>query len=108
MYGIISDPLMRLYPTRVALTLRTSGWDFHTSARRYRPGGPPCSSPVRRNCRCMELFLIREWDLILPRWRWVYEPRVGVSKPCGAVSTQATTVFVPGSSELQMYGIIYD
>ena len=30
------------------------------------------------------------------RWHWVYEPQVGVSTPCGAVSTRETTIFVPG------------
>ena len=53
-------------------------------------------------------FLMWEWDLILPGWRWFYKPRVGVSKPCGAVSTRGITVFVPGSSGLQICGIISD
>ena len=41
-------------------------------------------------------------------WRWLYEHQVGVSTPSGAVSTRETTVFVPGLSELEMYGRIYD
>ena len=34
--------------------------------------------------------------------------KVGVSTPCVAVSTRRTTVFVPGLSELYMYGRISD
>ena len=73
---------------------------------RYRPGGAPFSSPVCRRCSCMEIFLIRGYFLILPRWRWLCEPQVGVSTPWRAVSTRGTTVFVPGLSELSMYGKI--
>ena len=43
----------------------------------------------------MEGFPIRAWDLILPGLRWSYEPQVGVTTPCGAVSTPGTTAFVP-------------
>ena len=45
-------------------------------------------------------FTIRGWDVILPGWRWLYEPRVGVSTPCGAVSTRGYNVFTPGLLEL--------
>ena len=84
-------------------------------AGRYRPGGPPFSSSVCWSCRCIEVFVIRGWGLILPGWRWLYEPQlisdqpVGLSStPDGAVSTQGTTVFVPGMLELYMHGMIYD
>ena len=33
---------------------------------------------------------------------------VGVSTPCGVVSTRGTTVFVPDLMELQIYGRIYE
>ena len=36
------------------------------------------------------------------------EPRVGISTPCGAVSTRGITVFVPGLSGLSWYGRISD
>ena len=48
----------------------------------------------------MESFLIRGWDLILPGRRWLYEPQIGVSLPCGAVPTGGITDFVPGVLEL--------
>ena len=48
----------------------------------------------------MEGFLIGVWNLILTEWRWLYEPQVGVSTPCGAVSTRGNTVSVPGLLEL--------
>ena len=53
-------------------------------------------------------FMIREWDVILPGWRWLCEPRVVVSTPCGAASTRGTTVFVPSLFELKMNGRIHD
>ena len=43
----------------------------------------------------MKGFLIRVWDLILPGWRWLYEPQVGVSTPRGTVSTRGTTMSSP-------------
>ena len=33
---------------------------------------------------------------------------IGVPTPCGAVSFRVITVFVPGSSELYMYGRVYE
>ena len=44
----------------------------------------------------MEGFMIRVWDLtgILPGWCWLYEPQVGVSTTCGAVSTLGTTALI--------------
>ena len=74
--------------------------------------GTNVSSPVCWTCRCIEGFLIRGWDPILPVWRWLHEPQpisnqpvgVDVSTPCGTVSTRGTTVFVPGVFEVQMYG----
>ena len=60
-------------------------------------------------------FMIRGWDPIVSRWRWLYfrapanhrlAGGVGVSAPCGAVSTRRITIFVPGLSELYMYGRI--
>ena len=54
----------------------------------------------------MEGFLTRGRELILPGWRWLCEPRVGVFTPCVAVSTRGTTVFVLGLLELQVYARI--
>ena len=48
----------------------------------------------------MEGFLICGWDLILHGRRWLYEPNIGVSKPCGAVPIGGITDFVPGVLEL--------
>ena len=54
-------------------------------------------------------FLVRGWDPIVPGWRWIYfrapatqqaADGVGVSKPCGAVSTRGVTVFALWLSEL--------
>ena len=52
----------------------------------------------------MKCFLIRGWDTIVPGWRWLYSRApsdqrwvggVGVSTPCGAVSTQRSTFSSP-------------
>ena len=43
-------------------------------------------------------------DPVLPGWRWLYEFQVAFFTLCGAVPTQGTTVFVPYSLELYMYG----
>ena len=48
---------------------------FPHRAGRYRLGGPPFSSPIRRRCGDTEIYPIREWDLILPWWRCLYEPQ---------------------------------
>ena len=66
------------------------------------------SSPFSWICRCMEGFLLRGWDFILPGWRWLYEPQIGISTPCGAASTRGTAVFVPSLLELYTYASIYD
>ena len=87
--------------SRVALAL-----GFPHSAGRNRPGGPPFSSPVCWNCRCTEIFMIRGWDLVLPRCRRLYEPQVEVCTPCGSVSIR--TIAVPGFLELQIHGSISD
>ena len=53
--------------------------------------------------------MIREWDIVAPGWRWLHfrapanqrsAGEVGVSKPCGAVSTRGITVFVLALSVL--------
>ena len=56
----------------------------------------------------MEGFMMRVWAPILPGWRRLYEPQVGVSTPCRTASTSWTTVFIPGSSELHIHGRIDD
>ena len=81
-------------------------------------------------CRFVDGFLSRGRDLILPGFggtstlaraatlalRWLYELQpirnpwmapVGVSTPCGAISTRRITVFVPGLLELCIYGRNY-
>ena len=57
----------------------------------------------------MKGFMIRGWGAILPRGALTLcmspgnqrsASGVGVSTPCGAVSTREKTIFVPGVSEL--------
>ena len=88
---------------------RPVGLGFPHRAGRFRPGGSPFSSPGCRSCRCMQGFLIRGWEPVVPGWRWLYfrapanqrtAGGVGVSTPCGAVSTRGITVFVPALSML--------
>ena len=103
-YGRISDPGMRPYPPRVRRDLDVGPGEtlaarwlhepqsinnqprrlgFPHRAGRYRPGGPLFSSPVRRSCRGAEGFLIKEWGLIVPAWRWLYEPQSISDQPMG-------------------------
>ena len=42
------------------------GLGFPRRARRYRPRRSPFSSSSCRSCRCMEGFMMRGWNLILP------------------------------------------
>ena len=69
-------------------------------------------SRVRRTCICMEGLLIRGWALnslgsagsTNPNQSAIATSGVRVSIPCGAVSTQRTTVFVPDLLGSKMYG----
>jgi len=115
MCGSSSNPGLGIYPPPVRWNstnpsqsaISQWGLEFPYRAGRYRPGGPPFLSPVRWNCRGIEGFMIRGWSLILPWWRWLHDSQpisdqsagLGVSTSCGAVSTQWTTVFVPGVLE---------
>ena len=96
------------YPPRGVLALRTPDWvsiPFEAVSTR----GMTVFFPVfLLDCRDMEWFLSWRWSLVLPGWRWLYQPRVGVSKSCGTISTWGTTVFVPGLLKLYMYGNISD
>ena len=64
--------------------------------------------PVRPSCRHREGFLIRGMGPYLQRVALALQTQaskqsdggVGVSTPCGAISTRGTTVFVPGLLEL--------
>ena len=78
MYGRIYDSGMGTYPPRDALALCTS----------------PSQSAVGR------------WGWGFHTIRGGFDP--GVSTTCGPVSTRGKSVFVPGLSELYMYGRIYD
>lgn len=96
-----------------------AGLRFPHRAGRYRPEGPPFSSPVGWSCTSIETFLIRGSDVTLLECRWFHEPHPnsistsegGVSTPCGAIPTQETAVFVTGPScvvVVWMYGWIYN
>ena len=52
-------------------------WEFPHRAGRYRPGGSPFSSSVCWCRRCVQVLMIQGWGLMLPGWRWFYEPQVG-------------------------------
>ena len=54
------------------------------------------------------IFMTRGWDLILPGWRWLYLPQLGVCTSRGAVSTRGTTRFVPSLVDSKMYRRIYE
>ena len=51
---------------------------------------------------------MRGWDLILAGRRWLYEPHIGVSTSCGAVSTPGDHRFCLRFSGVVDYGRISD
>ena len=92
--------LMSLYPRRTAL------WSSNQSAISRRDWG---FLTGWSSFRYMERLMDRGWDPILPSWSWlnIRTPAnrrsaggVGISTPCGEVSTRMISVFVPGLSEL--------
>ena len=103
-YGRIFDPVMEfILPGRCWLYEFYESPPISNQPVGYRPGGPQFSSPVCWRCTCKDGFMVQGWDLILPGWRWLHEPQVGVSASCVAVSTRGATVFVPGLIALYMY-----
>ena len=75
-------------------------------AGRCRSGRSTFSPTECRSCRDTEGFMIRVWDPILPggagsprRRQSANASRIGVSTPCGVMSTRHNSVFVPGMSE---------
>ena len=85
-----------------------SGLGFPHRVGRYGPGASHFSSPVCWSCRCMEGFVIRGWDFILPGWRRLCELRTpgwGVHTVRGEIDP-GDGRFVPGLQEL-MYGRIF-
>ena len=68
------------------------GLGFPHGVGRYRPEGPPFTSPVRRGCRCMEGWMIGGWHLILPDG-WCFYTVRGCVDP-------VVTVLIPRLLEL--------
>ena len=96
-YEMISDPEVGPCPPRVALALRIPGWGFHTvrggidpGDHRFRPRFAGAAD-VRKDPR-MQSYP--------PRMPLTLRNQVGVSTPCGAISTRGTNVFVPSWLEL--------
>ena len=88
----------------MTVAIRTPGWGFYTVGGGIGPGDHRFRPPFVGVVDIWKIFLIRGWDLILPGWCLLYEPKVGVqqaanavggSTPCEAISTQGTTVFFP-------------
>ena len=81
------------------------GLRFPHPAGRYRPEGSSFSSPGSWSFTCMEVFLMRGWEPILPEVRWLFvrspanqrsTSGTGVSKPWGVVSTRGSPFSSPG------------
>ena len=108
--------LMGLYPPRTELwssnqpATSQRDWGFSHRAGWCRPEKARFASPVDGNFRDVERHLDRGWDPISFRGGAgsTYEPwpirksagGVGISTPCGEVSTRMIYGFVPGLSEL--------
>ena len=94
--GNVSSPGCGIYIRSPASQRPASGTGVSIPCCTVRPGRLSLSSPGCRSCRCMDEFLILGWDTVVPAWRGLYfrapanQPSagaVGVSTPCGAVST---------------------
>ena len=95
---------------------RPVGLRFPHLAGQFRSWGSPLSSPTCMGCKGMEVLLIRRWDPIVPRCRRLCSRTpvhqrllgwVGISTPCGAISTRGIFVFVSGALDLHRYGSLY-
>ena len=85
MFGKSSDLGMISYPPRVALALRTPGWVSTPRGAVSTRGTTVFVSGLLE----LELYgRISDPRIILPEWRWLYRPQVGVSTPCWVVSTR--------------------
>ena len=114
MYGRIYNPEMGTYPPRGALAIsydpqpigdRPVGLGFPHRSGRFPTGGSPFLSPGYRSFTCMEGFIIRRWEPVLPGVRWFYvrfpanqrsANGAGVSTPFGAVYDRGITALSPG------------
>ena len=65
-----------IYNPRLGFSKLQVQLGFPHRAGLYQPGRPPFSSPVCWSCTCMEGFMMRGWDLILPGWHWITNPRL--------------------------------
>ena len=76
------------------------GWGF-TLHGRYQPGQPPFPSSV---CfRCVEAFRIQIWHLILPGFRWLYEPPPISHRPVGLGFPRCVAAIDPGDHRFRLH-----
>ena len=102
---MVNEPAESSCPQRVGTAGFTNpsqqwcsrSWGFHT-VRAGRPRGYPLSYPIRWNCRCMECFLFRRRNCILPDCRWLHEPQAIHSQPVGLGSPHRAGRYRSGGS----------
>ena len=99
------DPGVGSCPPRVTRTLQISGWSFHT----VRSAISPEDHCIRLQYVGIQLLCMYArnhnpgMEPYLAQVALAPPTPVGVSTPCGAASTQGTTVFVPGLLDLSKY-----
>ena len=77
------------------------GLGFPHRAGRYQPGRPPFPSSV---CfRCVEAFRILIWHLILPGFRWLYEPPPISHRPVGLGFPRCDAANDPGDHRFRLH-----
>ena len=77
------------------------GLGFPHRAGRYQPGRPPFPSSV---CfRCVEAFRILIWHLILPGFRWLYEPPPISHRPVGLGFPRCVAAIDPGDHRFRLH-----
>ena len=94
------------------ISIHPAGLGFLHAAERYRPGGSAFTSSGSWNCRGMEVFLTREWELILPGCggttalaegatfaaRWFHEPQPISNHPLDLRFPHPAGRYRPGGS----------
>ena len=81
------------------------GLGFPHLARRYRPRGSPFSSPGIWICRCMEGFIVKGWETILPGCAGsMYDPQPISDRPARLGFPHHAGRFRPGGSPFSYPG----
>ena len=96
-WEIILIGIRWLYVRSLSSQRSASGTGVCTTFGAVSTRGLPFSSPSSRSCICMEGFLIRGWDSVVPGWRWLFfEPQPISDRPAWSGFPHHAGRFRPG------------